>query len=73
VTAARTARARVLDALETADIRGATTAELCQPSVGGIRFGARLYELREMGYVILTRPVRRGSYRYVLLGRLENR
>lgn len=57
---------RVLRALETAGGRGATTHDLCQPDVGGLRFGGRIHELRELGYVIEARPARAGSYRYTL-------
>lgn len=59
---------RVLHALLTAGDHGATTHDLCQPNVGGIRFGGRIHELRELGYVIEARPERPGSHRYTLKG-----
>lgn len=46
----------------------ATTAELCQPDVGGVRFGARLLELRAEGHTILERRLRAGSSLYTLRG-----
>lgn len=58
---------RVLDALRAAGSRGATTHELCQPDVGGIRFGSRIGELRDAGYRIAKSYERKGSYRYVLV------
>lgn len=48
----RGAQRRVLLALAAAGGRGATTAELCQPAVGGVRFGGRVHELRERGFKI---------------------
>lgn len=45
----------------------ANTAELCQPDVGGIRFGARLLELRREGYEITERRLRAGSSLYTLV------
>lgn len=62
----RTAKGRVLEALRAAGARGCTTAELCQPAVGGERFGARVHELRGEGYEIVERRVRAGSSLYVL-------
>lgn len=55
---------RVLATLVGAGERGATTADLCQPGVGGVRFGARIHELRGLGFRIDATPVRTGSYRY---------
>jgi hypothetical protein len=43
------------------------TAELCQPDVGGVRFGGRIKELREQGCIIEDEPVRQGSWRYRLV------
>jgi hypothetical protein len=43
----KTARQRVFEALHRAGQAGCTTGELCHPAVGGVRFGARLRELRE--------------------------
>ena len=59
--------ARVLRTLQDAGERGATTAELCQPDVGGVRFAARVHELRHLhGHTIVETRVRQGSSRYVL-------
>ena len=59
--------ARVLRTLQDAGHRGATTAELCQADVGGVRFAARLHELRhEHGFEIDEMRVRQGSSRYTL-------
>lgn len=61
--------ARVLRTLQDAERRGATTAELCQPDVGGVRFAARLHELRhEHGFEIAEERIRQGSSRYTLIG-----
>jgi len=57
---------RILAALEHAGPRGLTTAQLCQPEAGGVRFSARVMELREAGYEIDDRCVRKGSWRYWL-------
>lgn len=57
---------RVLRALIAAGSAGATTRDLCQPDVGGVRFGGRLHELRGMGLNIETRRERQGSNRYWL-------
>ena len=51
----------------------ATTHDLCQPEVGGGRFGARPRELRQLGFEIDESRLRlptRGS-RYVLVGEPE--
>jgi hypothetical protein len=45
----------------------ATTHDLCQPDVGGIRFSARIKELRDLGFVIppevrLALPTRGSLY-----------
>lgn len=58
--------AQVLRALRSAGSRGACTAELCQPAVGGARFGARILELRDAGCQIDGRRERAGSHRYWL-------
>lgn len=58
---------RVLAALEQAGPAGCTTHALCQPEIAGIRFGARIHELRQAGYRIQCSPVRAGSSRYVLI------
>lgn len=57
---------RVLNALRGAGQRGLTTAELCQPEVGGCRFGARVHEIRNAGFVVVNRRIRNGSDRYWL-------
>jgi hypothetical protein len=57
---------RVVRALMAAGGRGATTAELCQPVVGGGRFGARIAEARARGFEIDAIAERTGSYRYYL-------
>lgn len=60
------AKARILAALKDGP---KTTAELCQPSVGGVRFGARLMELRhDEGHTITEERLRAGSSRYTLVG-----
>jgi hypothetical protein len=44
-----------------------TTAQLCQPQVGGARFGARLHELEhDFGCVFDKRSLRPGSWLYKL-------
>lgn len=58
---------RVLVALRNAGSSGCTTGQLCQPGVGGVRFGARIAELRDAGVKILVSEERVGSYRYKLL------
>lgn len=58
---------RVLRALQAAGGRGMTTHDLCQPHVGGVRFSARLYEIRAEGYQIKSQRERAGSTRYVLI------
>lgn len=60
------AKQRVYRALYDAGPNGCTTAQLCQPGVGGVRFGARVKELRDEGNVIHSRVERAGSSRYVL-------
>lgn len=58
------AKARVLAALQDGP---KTTAELCQPEVGGVRFGARLAELRhDEGHNITEERLRAGSSLYTL-------
>ena len=57
---------RVLKALMAVGGLGATTRELCQPDVGGVRFGGRIHELRGMGFRIDARRERNGSTRYWL-------
>ena len=67
MTRPTTARGRVLHALETAHPEGVPTAVLCQPQVGGVRFGGRIHELRQEGYQIRTRYLRPGSHLYTLV------
>jgi len=70
-----TARDRVLAALLAAGPDGCTNVELCAPHVGGMRFGARLFELKhQLGWDI-SDPVheRGGVYRYICHGRKEPR
>lgn len=66
-----TARSRVLWALQKAGRRGCTTADLASPMVGGVRFGARLKELRDEGWMIVCTPLRPGSHHYQLLTDVE--
>jgi len=58
---------RILKALLAVGGAGATTRELAQPDVGGIRLSARVFELRELGFRIEVRQERPGSHRYTLL------
>ena len=60
-------RELVLRELRRAGRNGATTAQLCHPQVGGVRFSARIEELRKAGFVITQRYERPGSHRYVLV------
>jgi hypothetical protein len=66
VTAA-TRKARVLRALERAGDHGLPTAVLCQPHIGGTRFGGRVHELRQEGHQIRCRYLRPGSHLYTLV------
>ncbi len=67
---ADTAKERILKALK----RGVCTAiELANPAIGGLRYTARIAELREEGWAIKTQPIDGRSYcEYVLLGRTED-
>jgi hypothetical protein len=58
---------RTLYALRAAGDTGVTNGALCQPSVGGNRFGARIHELRKHGCVIYRAELRPGRYRYWLV------
>lgn len=49
-----------LRAAEGAWVRG---IDLAHPDVGGLRFGGRIHELRQMGYVIEDRPDPSGKTR----------
>lgn len=62
------AKSRILTALKDAGPSGLLTANLCQPEIGGVRFSARLLELRDEGWEIREERVRQGSHRYVLVG-----
>lgn len=58
---------RVVAVLRDAGARGATTAQLVQPEVGGSNGAAqRTYDLRKRGFEIERKQVRRGSTRYWL-------
>jgi hypothetical protein len=59
-----TAKQRVLAALRAGT---KTTADLCAPDVGGVRFSARLMELRDDGHIIEDHPIRQGSWKYTLV------
>jgi len=59
-------RDRVLALLQQKGKAGATNADLL--GVGGFRYGARLFELRRMGYIIETLPAGEGLFRFVLRG-----
>ena len=58
---------RVARTLLAAPGRTLTTHELAQPNVGGLRFGARIAELREAGCEIETKVVKRSGCTYTLL------
>lgn len=58
---------RTLYALRAAGNTGVLNGTLCQPDVGGGRFGARIHELRESGCVIYRAELRPGRYRYWLV------
>lgn len=58
---------RVLYALRAAGDTGVLNGALCQPDVGGNRFGARVHELRKHGCVIYRAELRPGRYRYWLV------
>lgn len=62
----------VLQLLRQAGSSGVTTADFLQGGAGS-RFGGRILELRQMGFVISTKRVRSGMSRYVLLGEPEGR
>lgn len=57
---------RVYNVLKAREHLGATTAELCQPAVGGHRFSSYINELRDAGVAIDTIRQSGSSYRYVL-------
>ena len=61
---------RVLEFLQVRFDRGATNSELL--SVGGFRYGARIFELRKDGWEIETRPIAGGEYRFILKGKIQS-
>ncbi len=63
-----TRRALLGHLLEQAGERGLTTAELLQAGIGS-RYSARIWELREAGWVIEAHRIRDGSWRYTLLAK----
>lgn len=65
------AKRRVHRALRDAGSRGCTTGELSQPDCGGIRFGARLNELRAEGVDWTRQREAKGSWRYRLVRAVE--
>jgi hypothetical protein len=62
-----TRRELALQLLRDAGRRGVHTGDFLAAGVGG-RYGARLQELRDLGYVIEAHHVRLGQWLYVLLG-----
>ena len=60
-----TKREHVLQLLREAGPRGVTTAEFLKAGCGS-RFGARIQELRDAGYVIDSKRVRSSSHVYTL-------
>ena len=71
MTRRKTAKTRVLAALMAAGERGCTNVELCQPSIGGMRFGGRVFELGEAGWDIAATRERGGVWRYTFKGRKQ--
>lgn len=55
--------ARVLARLRAANGGYVRGIDLAQPDCGGLRFGGRIHELRQMGYGILDRPDPSGKTR----------
>lgn len=66
-----TAKQRVLTALRQAGPHGLQTADLCQPTIGGRQFPARVMELRAEGHTITSEIVRQGSWKYILIREAE--
>lgn len=64
---------RVLRALAAAGEHGLTTHQLCQLEIGGLRFGARIDEIRAAGLTVTCVRERRASSRYRLVTDLERR
>jgi hypothetical protein len=61
-------KAKVLRLLKQKGQAGVTNVELVH--TGGLRYGARIYELRADGYQIQTIPVEGGVFRFVLKGQM---
>lgn len=57
------ARDRVLLALRRAPVFGVSAVNLASPRIGGLDWRKRLSELRQMGYPIVSSPIRGKSYR----------
>lgn len=57
---------KVLTVLHAAGPVGATTGLLCRGTIGGARFGGRIFELRDAGCVIDKAHVKDNQYRYWL-------
>lgn len=62
-----TQRDRILKALSTGGERGVLNIDLNDIC---LRYSARIYELRRMGYLIKREACSGGIHRYVLVGRL---
>lgn len=60
---------RVLELLQQRGVVGATNADLL--GVGGFRYGARIFELRQDGWLIETTAGEAGLFRFVLKGRVH--
>lgn len=58
---------RVLAWLQTHGV--ATNVTLSSPAIGGLRFGGRLKELRDDGWIIETAYIKGGRFAYRLKGR----
>lgn len=61
----------MLRLLREAGSRGVTTGAFLQAGAG-VRYGARVHELRERGYVIGAERIGEGAWRYTLLGEPPN-
>lgn len=60
---------RVLECLKPGD--WISNIELSHPDVGGLRFGGRLKELRDDGWLIEKRHAHGGTWEYKFIGRKE--
>lgn len=56
---ADTAKERILEALK---IGPKTAVELSNPEIGGLRYTARIHELREEGWIIRSEPISGKTY-----------